>query len=171
MQNSSAGVLEFGALRELLRGYAGSDLGRAKVETLAPSSDPAWIQNQQQLTAEVREFRRVGGSFNFTGLIDITKLLEKSGIAGAVLETIEILDVITAVDYAAEWREIARNPPQGMKREWSAVRELSSRIADFTDFLRGFYNKIAPDGTLENKASPQLASIRREIETQRRAIQ
>jgi DNA mismatch repair protein MutS2 len=171
MQNSSAGVLEFGALRELLRGYAGSDLGRAKVETLAPSSDPAWIQNQQQLTAEVREFRRAGGSFNFTGLIDITKLLEKSRIAGAVLETIEILDVITAVDYAAEWREIARNPPQGMKVEWSAVRELSSRIADFTDFLRGFYNKIAPDGTLENKASPQLASIRREIETQRRAIQ
>jgi DNA mismatch repair protein MutS2 len=171
MQNSSVGVLEFRALRELLRGYAGSDLGRAKVEALVPGIELAWIRNQQQLTAEVREFRRAGGNFNFTGLIAIANLLEKSRIAGAVLETIEILDVITAVDRAAEWREIAFNPPQGMKREWSAIRELSSGVADFTDFLRGFYNKIAPDGTLEDKASPQLASIRREIETQRRAIQ
>jgi len=171
MQNSSAGVLEFGALRELLRGYAGSDLGRAKVEALAPSTDLAWIQSQQQLTAELREFRRAGGNFNFAGLTDITNLLEKSRISGAVLETNEILDVITAVDRAAEWREIAFNPPQGMKREWGAVRELSSRIADFTDFLRGFRNKILPDGTLEDRASPQLAGIRREIESQRRAIQ
>jgi DNA mismatch repair protein MutS2 len=171
MQNSSAGVLEFAALRDLLRGYASSDLGRDRVAAVAPSSDLEWIQKQQQLTAEVREFRRTGGSFNFTGLIDITNLLEKSCIVGAVLETLEILDVITAVDRAAEWREIAFNPPQGMKREWIAVRELSSGIADFTDFLRGFRNKILPDGTLEDRASPQLASIRREIEGQRRAIQ
>ncbi|HEY4052492.1 MAG TPA: endonuclease MutS2 [Terriglobales bacterium] len=171
MQNSSAGVLEFAALRDLLRGYASSDLGRDRVAAVAASTDLEWIQKQQRLTAEVREFRRAGGGFNFAGLLDAAKLLEKSRIAGAALETLEILDVITAVDRAAEWREIALNPPQGMKREWSAVRELSSGIADFTDFLRGFHDKIAPDGTLEDRASPQLASIRREIESQRRAIQ
>jgi DNA mismatch repair protein MutS2 len=171
MQNSSAGVLEFAALRDLLGSYAASDLGRSRVAAVAPSTDLEWIQKQQQLTADVREFRRAGGGFNFTGLLDIAKLLEKSRIAGAALETVEILDVITAVDRAAEWREIAFNPPQGMKREWSAVRELSSGIADFTDFLRSFRNKILPDGTLEDRASPQLASIRREIESQRRAIQ
>ncbi len=164
-------MLEFAVLRDLLRGYAGSDLGRAMVEGLGPSIDLAWIENQQQLTAEVREFRRAGGNFNFAGLTDISTLLDKSRIAGAALETLEILDVLTAVDRAAEWREIAFNPPQGMKREWSAVRELSLGIADFTDFLRGFRNKILPDGTLEDRASPQLASIRREVESQRRAIQ
>jgi DNA mismatch repair protein MutS2 len=171
MQNSSAGVLEFAALRDLLRGYASSNLGRDRVAAVAASTDLEWIQKQQRLTAEVREFRRAGGGFNFAGLLDVAKLLEKSRIAGAALETLEILDVITAVDRAAEWREIALNPPQGMKREWGAVRELSSGIADFTDFLRGFHDKIAPDGTLEDRASPQLASIRREIEGQRRAIQ
>jgi DNA mismatch repair protein MutS2 len=171
MQNSSAGVLEFGTLRELLRGYAGSDLGRAKVSELTPSLDLVWIESQQHLTSDIREFHRAGGNFNFAGLTDISSLLDKSRIAGAALETLEILNVLTVVDRAAEWREIALRPPQGMKREWSAVRELSSGIADFTDFLRGFRNKIAPDGTLEDKASLQLASIRREIESQRRAIQ
>src|SRR5260370_26809788 len=58
-----------------------------------------------------------------------------------------------------------------MKQEWTAVRQLSSGIGDFTEFLGGFSNKILPDGMLDDKASPQLASIRREIEKQKRGIQ
>src|SRR6266705_1345625 len=111
MANSSAQVLEFDALRDLLRGYTASDLGRARVAELVASTDLAWIQNQQQLTAEVREFRRAGGNFNFFGLTPIAELLEKAGISGVALETLEIVGVITVVDRAAEWREIALNPP------------------------------------------------------------
>src|SRR5579864_4510256 len=171
MKNTSSQVLEFGSLRDLLRGYAASDLGRSRVAGLAPSTDLTWIRNQQQLTGEIREFRRVGGNFNFAGLLDPADLLAKSRIAGAALETTEILQLITAVDRGAEWREIALNPPQGMKQDWAAVKMLSSGIADFTDFLHSFRNKILPDGTLDDRASPELASIRREIEKQRRAIQ
>src|SRR5437899_9296825 len=58
-----------------------------------------------------------------------------------------------------------------MRSEWKEVRCLSARIADFGEFLRSFRNKIQPDGTLEDKASSELARIRREIEKQRRAIQ
>jgi DNA mismatch repair protein MutS2 len=171
MNHSSGRVLEFEALRELLRGYATSDVGRARVAELAASTDLAWIQNQQQLTAEVREFRRVGGRFNFFALIQLAELLEKAGISGAALEALEIVSVTTVVERAAEWREIALRPPQGIRLEWTAVRQLSSGIADFNEFLRGFRNKILPDGTLDDKASPALASIRREIEKQKRGIQ
>jgi len=38
-----------------------------------------------------------------------------------------------------------------MKQDWAAVRQLSSGITDFTDFLRGFRNKILPDGTLDDR--------------------
>src|SRR5205823_14567698 len=120
----SARLLEFDGLRDLLRGYAASDLGRAKVQNLAPSADLEWIQGQQQLTAEIREFRRAGGSFNFSGLLDIGQILNKSRISGVALETEEIVSVITIVDRASEWREIAFNPPQGMKSDWPAVRHL-----------------------------------------------
>lgn len=171
MKNSSAQVLEFGTLRDVLGGYAASDLGRARVAAMTPSTDREWMERQHQLTAEIREFRRVGGNFDFNGLNDISKLLEKSRISGAALETLEIRDVVTAVDRAAEWREIAFNPPQGMRSEWPAVRGLSSGVADFTAFLRGFRNKILQDGTLDDRASPELASIRREVEKQRRLIQ
>jgi DNA mismatch repair protein MutS2 len=169
--HSSARVLEFDPLRQLLRGYASSPLGQQRIAALAPSTDCDWIQTQQELTTEIREFRRVGGRFDFSGLIEVGELVDKSRIAGAALETTEIRDVILVVDRAAEWREIALHPPANMKSDWHGVGVLSEQIVDFTDFLRQFRNKIQPDGTLDDKASPELARIRREIEKQRRAIQ
>src|SRR6202158_5379795 len=169
--HSSAHVLEFDALRQLLRGYASSPLAQPRVASLAPSTHRDWIESQQELASEIREFRRVGGRFDFSSLIEIGQLVEKSRIAGVALETTEIRDVILVVDRAAEWREIALHPPANMRSDWHGVRALSDQIVDFTEFLRSFRNKIQPDGTLDDKASPELARIRREIEKQRRSIQ
>ena len=169
--HSSARVLEFDALRELLRAYSSSTLGRQRIDGLTPSTDRHWIDQQQQGAEEVRAFRRAGGRFDFSGLLDIRKLIDKAGIAGAALETAEIRDVVLVVDRAAEWREIGLHPPASMKSEWRRVRALSERVTDFTEFLRYFRNKIQPDGTFEDRASPELAQVRREIEKQRRAIQ
>ncbi|MGA7400766.1 MAG: endonuclease MutS2 [Candidatus Sulfotelmatobacter sp.] len=169
--HNSARVLEFDALRELLRGYASSPLGQARIAELAPSVDSEWIAEQQELTEEVRDFLRVGGRFEFSGLLDISQLVKKSRIAGAVLETTEIRDVVLVVDRAAEWREIALHPPANMRTDWRRIRLLSESVPDFTEFLKLFRNKIQPDGTLEDRASPELARIRREIERQRRMIQ
>jgi DNA mismatch repair protein MutS2 len=171
MQNTSARLLEYDLLRELVHGYAASDLGRDRIQALTPSPDLAWIRSQQELTAEIREFRRAGGAFNFSGLLEVSKILEQSRISGVALGAEEIFRVITVIDRGAEWREIAFHPPQGIKSDWSAVQDLSSRIADFSPLLKAIRGKILPDGTLDDRASPQLASIRREIEKQRRAIQ
>jgi DNA mismatch repair protein MutS2 len=171
LAHSSARVLEFEPLRELLRGYASSPLGQGRIAALAPSIDHDWIENQQQLTSEIREFRRSGGSFDFASLLEIDELLEKARIVGVALETIEIRDVLLVAGRAWEWRQIILNPPAAMKKEWTAVAHLSSGIIDFSDFLRSFRNKILPDGTLDDGASPQLARIRREIERQKRSIQ
>jgi DNA mismatch repair protein MutS2 len=171
LTHSSARVLEFESLRELLRGYASSPLGQGRIAALAPSIDHDWIENQQQLTGEIREFRRSGGGFDFASLLEIDELLEKARIIGVALETIEIRDVLLVVSRANEWRQIVLNPPAAMKKEWTAVTQLSSGIIDFSDFLRSFRNKILPDGTLDDGASPQLARIRREIEKQKRSIQ
>ena len=171
LAQSSARVLEFDGLKELLRGYTFSPLGQQRVRGLSSSNDPAWIQEQQEFASEIREFRRVGGRFDFSGIVDVGSLIEESRIAGAALETTEIRDAVSVVDRAAEWREIALHPPAAMRSEWRRVRIISGQIIDFTEFLRSFHNKIQPDGTLEDRASPELARVRREIEKQRRAIQ
>jgi DNA mismatch repair protein MutS2 len=169
--HTSSRLLEFETLLGLLAGYASSPLGQGRIAELRPSLDHAWLETQHQLTTEIREYRRVGGRFEFAGLPEVRKLIEKSRIAGAALETSEIRDVVLVADRAAEWREIVRQPPAAMRSEWTAVAALSAGIQDFTGFLRFFHNKILPDGTLDDRASPELSRIRREIEKQKRQIQ
>src|SRR5580700_3824420 len=169
--HSSSRLLEFQSLREVLAGYASSPLGQSRIAELVPSLDQGWIETQQQLTTEIREYRRVGGRFEFAGLPEVQTLIEKSRITGAALETTEIRDIVLIADRASEWREIVSQPPAAMRSDWTAVKVLSSAIQDFSSFLRHFHNKILPDGTLDDKASPGLSRIRREIEKQKRQIQ
>jgi DNA mismatch repair protein MutS2 len=169
--HTSSRLLEFQSLRELLAGYAASPLGQSRIAELVPSLDRGWIKTQQQLTTEIRDYRRVGGRFEFAGLSEVKTLIEKSRITGAALETTEIRDIVLIADRASEWREILSQPPAAMRSDWTAVKALSSAIQDFTSFLRHFHNKILPDGTLDDKASPELNRIRREIERQKRQIQ
>jgi DNA mismatch repair protein MutS2 len=169
--HSSAAALEFDRLRDMVRGCCQSELGQQAVDSLSPTTEVEWIERQQQLTAEVRNLLRAGGRFDFGGLTDPSQLVLRSRISGATLETTELRDVILLMDRAAEWRELAMHPPQAMRESWPAIEELSAAIEDFTPLLQYFANKLSPDGTLDDQASPALASIRREIEKQRRGIQ
>src|SRR6266481_4537802 len=171
LQHSSARVLEFEVFRDVLGGYVSSPLGRAGVAQIAPSTDREWIARQQQLAEETRRFLVAGGSFDFSGLFDARTLLSKARITGAVLEIDELRDIILLVDKAAEWRELAAHPTDSIRGAWEHMQQLSLRIADFTPLLRYFSHKIMPDGTLDDRASPELSRIRREIEKQKRVIQ
>src|SRR5258708_16792528 len=139
---SSERVLEFNSLLELLRGYASSPLGQRRLAEIAPSTDPTWIENQQKLANEIREFRRGGGRFDFSGLLEIGQLVAKSAITGATLETAEIRDVVLVVDRAAEWREIAAHPPANIRSDWRGVRTLSDPNVDFTQVPRFFRHQV-----------------------------
>ncbi|MFI5106534.1 MAG: endonuclease MutS2, partial [Terriglobales bacterium] len=170
LQHSSARVLEFDQFRDLLAAYVSSPLGKARVAELVPSADRAWIAQQQQLAAETRKFLSAGGRLEFSGLFDGRQLLAKSKISGAVLELEEIRDILLLADKAAEWREMALHPPDAVLKDngWQGMSALALQITDFTDLLRYFRNKILPDGSLDDRASPELNRIRREVEKQKR---
>ena len=91
LAHSSSRALEFGSLRDLIQGYASSPLGQERIAGLCPSLNREWIENQHRLTTEIREYRRVGGRFEFSGLLDVSRALEKSGIS-AVSSTPEEFD-------------------------------------------------------------------------------
>src|SRR5436305_1249017 len=123
LRHTSARVLEFDSVREMLRGCAQSELGKGEIAALAPSADREWITRQQQLTEEVRRFWRTGSRFEFAGLHDITTLLEKSRISGAALELEEIGDTLLLAGRAQQWRETGLQPPASVTEPWPAIEE------------------------------------------------
>jgi DNA mismatch repair protein MutS2 len=171
LQHSSDRVLEFDHFRQVLGAYVSSPLGKMRVAGLAASTDRAWIAGQQRLAEEARKFYSTGGRFDFSVLFDAQPLLAKARIPGATLELDEIRNLVTLVDKAAEWRELALHPADAVRDHWRGMLELAGQIADFTLLLRFFRNKIQPDGTLDDRASPELARIRRDVEKQKRLIQ
>jgi len=171
LRHTSARALEFDSLLELLRGYAQSPLGHARIAALAPVADAGWIARQQALTQEVRDYRRAGGKFEFSGLEDPGALLDKARIAGTALESAELRLILALVDRAQQWREVVQHPPAELRAGFTAVAELSRAITDFGELLKFFEGKLLPDGSLDDRASPELARIRKEVEKQKRAIQ
>jgi DNA mismatch repair protein MutS2 len=148
-------------------------LGRAWILALEPSSDLAWIDQQQQRTGEVRAMLLRGGSFEFHGLFDPIILLDKARIDGAALESTEIRDLLTVVERVAAWRNLIHPPPNGTRYEWPGIAELSSPLLDhdLAPLLRLLRGKIEPDGTLNDDASPELRRIRKAMERQHRTIE
>src|SRR5437868_7052622 len=135
LKHTSARVLEFDSVREMLRGYSQSELGKAKIAALEPTADREWITTQQQLTEEVRRFWRTGSRFEFAGLHDITSLLEKSRISGAALEVEEIRDTLLLADRAQQWRQTGLHPPASVTEPWPAIEELTRGIIDLSPLL------------------------------------
>jgi DNA mismatch repair protein MutS2 len=173
LRESSAASLEWPRLRDHIAGRTFSPLGRAWVLALEPCADLAWIDQQQQRTAELRTMLTRGGSFEFRGLFDPTTLLDKARIDGAALESTEIRDLLTVVERVAAWRNLIDPPPNGTHYEWPGIFALSAPLLDhdLAPLLRLLRGKIEPDGSLNDDASPELRRIRRAMERQHRAIE
>lgn len=166
-------ALEWERLRERLAAAARSELGRARVLTLEPSADPAWIGQQQQRTSELREMLRVAGTFDFRGLLDPAELLDQARIEGAALEPAELLALLAHAERVEAWRQLILTPPGDLKGHWPAVETLSAPLLDHDlgNLLRALRGKIEPDGSLADDASPELARIRRALARQHRIIE
>jgi len=173
LRESSAAALEWTRLRDHIAGRTFSPLGRAWVLAIEPCADLAWIDQQQQRTAELRTMLTRGGSFEFRGLFDPTALLDKARIDGAALESTEIRDLLAVVERVAAWRNLIDPPPNGTRYEWPGIAALSAPLLDYdlAPLLRLLRGKIEPDGSLNDDASPELRRIRRAMERQHRAIE
>ena len=122
LTHHSARVLEFDALRELLRGYASSPLGQAKSATLAPSIDPAWIEEQQALDRErCANFAASADASISPACSTLHNWWRSLASAEPCLRPRTFAMLCLLVDRAAEWREIALHPPASMRTEWRAI--------------------------------------------------
>jgi DNA mismatch repair protein MutS2 len=173
LSETSASALAWPQLRDHIADLSVSPLGRAFTLALEPSADLAWIDQQQERTAEIRSFLTSDASFDFHGLFDPTTLLEKSRLEGATLEPLEISQLLTVIERVAAWRAQLIPSPATSPRNWRSIAALSAPLLDhdLAPLLRTLRGKIEPDGTISDDASPELRRIRRAMERQHRAIE
>jgi DNA mismatch repair protein MutS2 len=175
---TSAEVLEYEPLRQLVGRYVASPLGRRELEKLTPHAD------RDRLTADLAEAGEAIGylrlaarpqpaargaaiRIDFGGLPELDVAVHKLRIEGASLEPKEVFDVFTLLDRAADAKSVLSAAAERFPR----LGARAQTIGDFRALLRELDGKILPDGTVADSASVALGRLRRDIERQRKAIQ
>jgi len=171
-------ALEFDDLRALLGRYVRSPMGRAELQSIAPLTDRATIDNALADAAEAIEYLRAASNPQpasrgaairprFELGADTAPLVARLRIQGATLESTEIFELTRLLDLASE----ARSVMLSARERYPRLAVHASAIADLHELARELRGKILPDGTLADDASVMLARLRRDSERQRRQIE
>jgi DNA mismatch repair protein MutS2 len=167
MNEQAFGVLEYEGLRALVRRGAQTEMGRARAETLAPLSDLDAVRRALRSVSECLELRRRGARWSFSELADPSESIARLKIEGAVLEPLALLELARLCDQVGEARAAVQSERDAAPVLWETVadlpRELYSLAARVT-------SKILPGGELDDRASPELARIRHDINRLRSSI-
>lgn len=166
-------ALEWDKFVALLGSGAQSALGRAWIEALTPSSNRAWMEREHRLVEEMRALAAAGGMPQLRALFDPSEMLAKARIEGVALEAEEIRALLALAEEVAAWVELMKAPPESARDRLGELTQLSREVLGMSlrPLIDGMREKILPDGTLADDASPELRRIRREMERQRRAIE
>lgn len=167
MNKQAFTTLEYQHLLEMIKRNAQTEAGQRRVETLVPLEDVAELRRELAKLAECVTLRTRGVKWGFDGLTDLSEAIGRLRVEGASLDPLSILQTAKLCDQAMSTRSAILAEREKTPVLWELVqdlpRELNTLIARVT-------NKILPNGELDDRASPELAAIRHEINVLRSRI-
>ena len=167
MNKQAFTTLEYQHLLELIKRNAQTEAGQQRVETLSPIDDASVLRQALAALAECARLRARGVKWYFNGLTDPSETIGRLRVEGASLDPLAILQTARLCDQAMSARAAILAERDEAPVLWQLVqdlpRELNTIVARVT-------NKILPSGELDDRASPELANIRHEINVLRSRI-
>jgi DNA mismatch repair protein MutS2 len=160
-------TLEFDSLRALVRRGAQTAMGQARVNALGPAADLRQLQRALTAVRENIELRQAGGRFSFDGIADTSDSISRLKIEGTALEPLALLDLARLCERATEARAAILAEREQAPTLFEIVADVPGELKKLAALLN---KKILPGGELDDRASPELARIRRELAQARSRI-
>ena len=160
MNSQAFDTLEFDSLRALVRRGAQTAMGQGRIDALAPSADLRQLQRALSAVAENIELRQRGSRFSFDGIADATDSISRLKIEGAALEPLALLDLARLCERVIEARAAILAEREQAPTLFKIVADVSVELKKLAALLT---RKILPGGELDDRASPELARVRREL--------
>jgi DNA mismatch repair protein MutS2 len=160
-------TLEFYSLCTLVRRGAQTDIGRARIDTLRPLDDLRQLQHALSAVTESLELRQRGTRLSFDGIADTTDSISRLRIEGTALDPLALLDLARLCEQAMDARAAIVAERDQAPTLFEIIAELPTELKKLAALLT---RKILPGGELDDRASPELARIRRELTNARSRI-
>ena len=167
MNTQAFTTLEYQHLLGLIKRNAQTEPGQRRVESLAPIGDLSELRRELSALAECVILRNRGVNWHFSGLTDPAETIARLRVEGASLDPVAILQTARLCEQAMSARDAILAERENAPVLWQLVENLPS---DLSKLVARVKNKILPSGELDDRASPELASIRHEIATLRSRI-
>jgi len=161
----SCRVLEFDAVKELLREFLSGPISHSLAAALSPGDELDSIRVALERVREARDYLREGNRPSLGGLEDPHPILDRLRVEGVSCTTREILSVVAVMRKGQELRKNFAGD------SFPHLAGLADRLSDFRSLLSALDGKIHPDGSIDSSASPELGRLRRSIERLRNEIQ
>lgn len=158
MVSSVEKALEYDKIRALLKKYTASQLGTARVDTLAPSCDVDKVRYLLTLCSETKFFHQVYGGIPLNGLKDIRKSLTHAAKIGALLDAEELLDVRKVAEIPEDIHRVFKKRD---REEFPNLFAIVDALPVFPALVEAISHCIDADGMLLDRASPELRALRR----------
>jgi len=167
MNNQAFETLDFFALGAVVRRGAQTEMGRARIDALRPIDDLGQLHRDLLALGESIELRRQGTRLSFEGIADTTDSISRLKIEGTALDPLALLDLARLCERAIEARAAILAARDHAQTLFEIVAEVSPDLKTLAALLT---KKILPGGELDDRASPELARIRRELASARSRI-
>ena len=159
-------ALEFPQLLQAVAQNASSSMGKARVAALQPCAHRPTVLRRLRRLSQLRELISQAGEPGLAGLADIRPFLNRLAVEGAFLlpeELEELAQFIYLVNRAAGFLDQAPEEAEELFR-------LRNRITPLPQLARRVKSVVGPGQSVSSKASPALASIRKELAGQRERL-
>ncbi len=160
-------ALEYDKIRALLKKYTASQLGTARADTLAPSTDVDKVRYLLTLCSEAKIFHQEHGGIPLNGLKDIRKSLTHAAKVGALLNAEELLDIRKVAQIP---EDIHRAFEKRDREEFPNLFAIVDALPVFPELVEAVSYCIDAEGVLLDRASPELRTIRRKLSRLRENI-
>ncbi len=157
----------FDKIREFLKNFCLSDLGKQKIDDLTISFSFAEIETALFQTAEFKQICLFEDSFPTDYFIDIRIALKKIHIEGTYLEVSEIFDLRRSLDTI---KAILRFFKTKKDDEYPYLRKLTSDVIIFPFIVDSIDKILNKHGEIKDSASPSLQQIRKKMQEKKNAI-
>lgn len=153
-------------MRRALASLCGTPYARETAMAMVPSGSADEVAGEQELTAEAKRLLEAGVGFEFSQLEDLGPALDALSEGGAILEPAELQNLGRHLRLARLLRTGLELRRDDYPLLWDTAQGLAQdrRLED--DIERSF----EPDGTVSDRASPELHRIRREREAARERV-
>lgn len=160
MNNKTLRVLEFNKIIDMLRQYAASELGKAIVDKLEPSTDINEITLNQKETSEAVSMILKKGSLGLGGLRPVSEYIKRVNVSG-VLNIEELIHIGDFLRVSRRAKDYAKS--ESKNDSFPVLEPQFNSIETVTDLEREIERCIPSPTEVADDASRALREIRRNI--------